>query len=61
MNRRYAKKVAQWWAGAIVDAVLSDGFTPDILRQEYTADERKVIRQELALLAQKLIDKGEMI
>lgn len=60
MNRRYAKRVARWWAGAIVDAVMSDGFAPDILRQEYTAEERRVIVQELTLLAQRLMDTGDM-
>lgn len=61
MNRRHAKKVAKWWAGAIIDAVLSDGFDPETLRQEYPAEDRKVVVQELALLAQTLLDNGEMI
>jgi hypothetical protein len=61
VNRRHAKRVAKWWAGAIVDAVMQDGFDPDMLRQEYTAEDRKVIRQELSLLAQSLIDNGDMI
>jgi hypothetical protein len=61
VNRRYAKKVARWWAGAIVDAVINDGFRPEILRQEYTAEERRVIQQELTLLAQRLMDTGEVI
>lgn len=60
MNRRYAKKIAKWWAGAIVDAVISDGFTPEILNQKYTAEELKVIRQELVLLSQSLMDNGEV-
>lgn len=60
MNRRHAKKVAKWWAGAIIDAVVNDGFDPDVLRQQYTAEDRKVIHQELNLLAQTLLDNGEM-
>lgn len=61
MNRRHAKKIAKWWAGAIVDAVVNDGFEPDILRQEYTTEDRKVIYQELNLLAQGLLDNGEIV
>lgn len=60
MKRRHAKRVAKWWAGAIVDAVLNDGFMPEILRQQYTAEERKVIQQELALLGQWLMDNGDI-
>lgn len=61
MNRRHAKKVAKWWAGAIVDAVVNDGFEPDVLKQEYTAEDRKMIHQELNLLAQQLLDNGEIV
>lgn len=60
MKRRHAKRVAKWWAGAILDAVVNDGFDPDILRQEYTAEERKVVHQELNLLAQWLLDNGDI-
>lgn len=60
MKRRYAKKIAKWWAGAIVDAVVSDGFIPETLNQKYTAEELKVIRQELILLSEWLMDNGEM-
>lgn len=61
MNRRHAKKVAKWWAGAILEAMLAEGFDLTItLRDTYTAEERKVIDQELGLLAQWLIDNGEM-
>lgn len=61
MKRRHAKRVAKWWAGAIVDAVLHDGFMPEMLRQQYTSEERKVIQQEMALLSQWLMDNGDQI
>ncbi len=60
MKRRHAKRIAKWWAGAITDAVINDGFVPETLNQKYTSEELKVIRQELFLLAEWLMDNGDM-
>jgi hypothetical protein len=59
MNKRLARKVAEFRAGLIIESALANGWAPEDLEEHHGAGGLEMIQDALAELAGELRDAGE--
>lgn len=59
IRKREARRIARYNAGAILDAVLSDGWEPEALIKEYGKDGLEIIKDQLLDIALWLRETGD--
>lgn len=61
MNRREARQYAKYRAGMILDSVLADGWFPDDLVRELGPETVDLIREEITVISQSLMESGRTL